>query len=209
MTETKKKRAKKVTLSKLTKPKPEKDNSITLNPKKNIDILFKWVAPSRIWYPKTKVWYLSSAATVLAIILFVVLSRYPSYPWLILMLAAFLLLWFLHGSIPPDMIENRITNKGIYTFGVLYPWEEVQYFWFAEKSYHGILYLDFYRELGRPRITLLVDPNDEDNIFDLLIDQVKYANPNEAQYNFVAKMIYGKYQTISNYLPDLDRVEEE
>lgn len=191
MAETKKRGAKKVTLSKLKKT--EKHEYVTINPKRNVDILFKWVAPSRIWYPKTRTWYLTSATIILAIILFVVLSRYPSYPWLILMLTAFLLLWFLYGSTPPDIIENRITTKGIFTYGVLYPWEEIQFFWFAEKNEHGILYLDFPRALGRPRITLLVDPQDEDDIFDLLIDQIKYASPNEAQYNFFARMIYGTY----------------
>lgn len=207
MAETKKRRAKKVTLTKLKKP--ENQEYVTINPKRNVDILFKWAAPSRVWYPKTRTWYLTSAIVVLAIILFVVLSRYPSYPWLILMLTAFLLLWFLYGSTPPDTLENKITNKGIFTYGVLYPWEEIQHFWFAEKGPNGLLYIDFPRHMGRPRITLLVHSNDEDDIFDILIGQLKYASPNEAQYNFFAKMIYGTYQPISKYLPDLDKVDEK
>lgn len=208
MTETRNRRAKKVTLAKLKRQESHDDGYITINPKRNVDILFKWIAPSRIWYPKNKAWYLSSAAVILAIILFVVLSRYPSYPWLILMLTAFLMLWFLYGSTPPDMLENRIITSGIFTYQVLYPWEEIQYFWFAQKSGHSVLYLDFPKVMGRPRITIIVDPRDEDDIFDLLIGQVKYASTSEAQYNFIAQIIYGTYQPISKYLPDLDKAEE-
>lgn len=193
-------KASKVKLAKL--PSREAENS---NSRRTLETLFSWRAPSRIWRPKTKVWYLSSAALVLAVMLFVVLSKYPSYPWLILMMIAFLALWFIHGTIPPIETEHRITNKGFYTYSILYTWDDIARFWLAKKENQHILYLDFPRHLREPRITILIDKEDLQEIFELMISHLKYSTPAEAEYNFVSRIIYGEYLPISQFLPDLDK----
>lgn len=197
------KKAEKVKLAKI------QDKEIVAPGKRSIETLFSWSAPSRIWKPKDKTWYLSSAAIILAVILFIVLSKYPAYPWLIICLIAFMILWFIQGSLAPDLLRHKITNKGIFTLETLYRWEDISHFWIARKDAQSLVYIDFWPQLRQPRLTLLIDQQYEDEIFDILISQTKYGTPAEAQYNVAAKWLYGTYQPISQYLPDLDTEDKQ
>lgn len=176
--------------------------------KRNFNVQYSWESPERIWKPKSKTWYLTSAVVILSAILFAILSRYPSYPWLVLTLIAFMIMWFVQGTLPPEILQTKITNKGVFTFSTLYRWEDIAFFWIARKEDQYILHLDFHPKLRQPRVSVLINDKDAINVFDHLINHTKYATIQEAQYNIFAKWLYGEYQPISNYVVDLDHPDK-
>lgn len=171
---------------------------------RGISSWLSWQAPDRIWEPKSRMWYLWSALVVLLVILFAVLSQYPSYPMLVIAMLMFLGLWFIQGNIAPRIVEHRLTNKGIYSREVLYHWVDLSGFWMARKNDHLVLYIDFIPQLNLPRQMFLVPAEIGQEVFDLIVTRVKYSNEREAQYNFISKLIYGEYLPISAFIADLD-----
>lgn len=174
--------------------------------KQAVNVLLKWTAPDRIWQPRSKQWYLLSALAILLVIFVFVRQG-----WYIAILAmiAFMMLWFLQAYREPLEVEHRITNKGIFTANVLFHWENITYFWMATVNDQLLLYLDFSKESNQPRITMLVPPELEYEIFNILIDYVKYGEPTQVEYTFFSSFIYGEYIPISRYIPDLDQPGEE
>lgn len=208
MPSSKSSKAQKVTISHIKKGKHTGDDWRE-EESKGVQVSFTWSAAERIWVPKTKVWYLSCAAVALALILFSILSRYPSYQFIILGILAIVGLLFAQAAIPPHVLEHKVTSKGIYTYDGLYTWKEIGRFWFAVKKGQYLLHLDFPPVLRQPRITLLVEKKYMQRIFDLLIDHVNYGTPVEIEYNVFTKTLYGEYLPISHFIPDLDMPDEE
>lgn len=200
-------RAEKINISQIKKEKRAHSSTPKAGPQDTgygVQTQFSWTAPERIWFPKDKAWYLSYAAVTLLIILFLILSRYPAYPFLILVLIAFLGLWFAQAAIPPHIQQHRILSKGVYTYDGLYTWQEIGRFWIANKKGQMLLHLDFPPALRQPRITLLISAQDTQRIFNLLIEHVNYGSSLDIEYNVFTKMLYGEYQPISKFISDLD-----
>jgi hypothetical protein len=189
------------------KEKKTKKNSKEMNGNEEvesnvIDHLFSWVSPERIWEPKSKVWYLSYAAFFMLLIL---IFAKLGYIIIILGILAFMFLWFVQGTIPPYVIEHRITSKGIITNSALTQWEELSQFWFAKKGKWYVLHLDFPTEAKKPRLSLLLKQSETETVFPLVFKYVKYASSDSASYNLLARSIYGVYLPVDMFLPDLDK----
>jgi hypothetical protein len=182
-----------------------KKHEVMETDERGIKSLFTWEAPERIWEPKGRMWYLVSALIVMLVILFAVVSQYPSYPVLVLAMLLFLVMWFVQGSISPQVIVHRITNKGLFSREILYHWEDMSHFWIADKKGQFLMHLDFRQALNLPRQTFLIRRENAQEIFDLMVAKIKYADVNEAQYNIIARTIYGEYLPISKFIPDLDK----
>jgi hypothetical protein len=172
-----------------------------LNVRPGTEVLLSWEAAERIWRPKTRLWYLSYAAIILFLML---VSARLGYYIVIVALVAFMLLWFVQGTIAPWIIKHKITNRGLFSQGFLVRWEEMACFWFATKEGQTLLYIDFPKTAKEPRMTILVPAGLEYEIFHLLHQQIPYGEESQVEYNFLSRMIYGTYQPLSRFIPDLD-----
>lgn len=173
--------------------------------KSGLEVILSWTAAERIWHPKTQRWFLTSAAVILFFIFIMV--RIEWYIGIVAMVC-FMIMWFIQGYLEPIELEHKITNKGIYTNSRLFSWSDITYFWFAEKEEQLILHIDFPQEKTQPRLTLLVPDDLEFEVFNVLIDRVKYGDPQEIEYMFFSSFIYGKYVPVSRYILDVDQPEE-
>jgi len=98
---------------------------------------------------------------------------------------------------------------GIKTFGKLYKWRDISEFWFSERSGVTMLNIDLHSKLKpdstfKKRISLLLNPKEDENIFFLLIKQLIYGDVNEIGYNILTEIVYGKYIEITKYIPEQD-----
>lgn len=174
--------------------------------RQNIKTLIKWTAPERIWKPKTQTWYLLSALVILLVIfVFVRLQAYVP----ILAMIAFMVVWFIQGYMQPSELTHKITNRGIYAHGTLHDWNDITYFWMARKQDQLLLHVDFPKDVSKQRLTMLVPDSIEFELFNTLIEYIKYGAPNEVEYTFVSPYIYGQYVPVSRFIPDLDQPEED
>jgi len=182
-------------------------NTIT-NP--YFQVLYKWTSPTRYWVRQDRSWYI--LYTFFFVVIIAILALMGEYVFIIGVIA-FVFLWFVQAAIPPDNVEHVITSLGVKTFGKLYRWQDIQCFWFSSKNNVLILNLDIYSEIKREssfkkRISLLLNEDDDKQIFQLLIKDINYGDKDEVGYNIFAHAIYGKFIDISTYLPKATEEDE-
>lgn len=168
----------------------------------SLETLFIWESPERMWSPKSRVWYLAYAALFSVLIL---ASAKLGFWILIIGLVALLFLLYVQASVEPWITKHKITQQGVITRDTLFRWDQIMHFWFSSKDNFYLLYIDFKEEEKHPRIQLILDPEDEMLIFNLLIQDIPYANPKELGHNILSRIIYGKYTPITNFIQDLDQ----
>jgi len=164
--------------------------------------LYSWISPERHWVKKERGWYISYSLFFVILIAF--LAMLQEY-LLILAVLAFVFLWFVQGATPPQIIEHTITSLGIRTFDTFYKWRDIKHFWFSKKS--GIIYLNLETvEDSKPdltkRICLLVNDNQDEDIFKILILHLDYGDKKEIGYSPILQLLHGEYFNSDKYLED-------
>jgi hypothetical protein len=167
--------------------------------------LYEWESPERYWFPKTRSWViLYSLFFVLIIFIGVLLKEYI----FIIAVIAFTFLWFIQGLIPPETRTHTITSLGVKTFDKLYRWRLIKHFWISEKNDTKFLHLEVVEDDNPTfvkRLSLLLNPGDEIQIFDILIKFLDYGDKNEVGFNIFTEWLQGKYFEMTYFMknPDL------
>lgn len=164
--------------------------------------LYTWKSPERHWFPKDRSWYISYSLFFVILIAFLALIGEFI---LIILVLAFVFLWFAQGATPPETIEHTITSLGIRTFDTFYKWRNIKHFWFSHKS--GITYLQLETfDDAKPdfikRVSLLVNENGDEEIFPVLVKYVDYGDEKEIGYNIFMSVINGEYFNQNRYLKE-------
>lgn len=166
--------------------------------------VYEWTAPDRHWEPRSRAWYVvySFFFTVL-IAIAALIGEYI----LIVAIIAFVFLWFVQASIPPEIMKHVITNIGIKTHEKLYKWKDIMHFWFSIKDGVKVLNLVIKPSPGSkasPKTISILLNNEEqdDELFRILINNVDYGDTDEIGYNIISQLIHGRHLDISTYLPE-------
>ncbi|BCX13674.1 MAG: hypothetical protein KatS3mg085_206 [Candidatus Dojkabacteria bacterium] len=181
-----------------------------VRPKQFFSKLYTWSSLERDWEPRGRAWYVIYSFFFTTIIFCtVILEQY----FLTLAVISFVFLWFTHASVKPDKVTHTITSLGIKTFGKLYKWNQIKHFWISEKN--NKLFLNL--EIVDPKVSndivrtlsLLMNPEDEENVFFNLIKYVDYGDKEEIGYNIFTNLIHGKYKPITNYIEEWAYTQSE
>lgn len=173
--------------------------------------LYEWSAAERFWTPKDKPWFVTySLFFVVIIAMAAILGQYI----FILAVIAFVFLWFTQAAIPPERVTHSVNTLGVKTFGHLYKWRDIKHYWFSTK--HGINYLNLdivddknpSNDRTR-RLSLLLENNEDMELFFVLMNYADYGDKDEIGYNIIAKAIHGQYIPITFYLPEDNLTQEE
>jgi hypothetical protein len=175
----------------------EKKEKKTFIPMK---ILYSWEAPSRIFVPRDKAWFLKVAAVAL---LFVLFFAFLQDFIVILVICVMVLVTFLLASIPPDKVEHQITSKGIISIDVLYRWKDLKDFWVAEKFGYKVVYIKTKIEFPS-RLMLVIKAKEEMKIVGLLLDKLEFAEYSKKQ-DWLSKVADGTMINPERYLKSLKR----
>src|SRR5260221_1230234 len=175
-------------------------DKITSDP---IQYLVAWEAPERICKVKDRSWYVIYSFFFVVLIAFLAIL---GEVFLIVLVLAFAFLWFIQGSIAPQDMEHIITTIGIKTFNKLYKWKDIQDFWFSKKDEHILLNLDLYLEDNhdsdfKKRISLIVNEEDQEKIFNILIRTLDYGDHDTASYNIITRITNGEFIDVTHFLP--------
>ena len=130
--------------------------------------LLIWEAPERTFKRRDKdFWITAIAILVLVSVILIFVKEF----FLIVALGSALFLYYVLSSVPPGMITNRITNRGVYFGDLFYPWSDLARFWFKKSVDNQVLY--FETQLRFPReVSLIVDGLDTDELKELLLTQL-------------------------------------
>lgn len=174
----------------------EKDNEVEGIFKK----LHEWEAPERQWVPKSRAWFVIYGFFFVCIVFIAALLQ--EYIFIVAVIA-FSFLWFVQGSIAPHITTHMITSIGIKAYGELYKWQNIKHFWFSTKGDTVFLNLDIVEDENphfTRRIPLILAKNDDQKIFDILLQYIDYGDQHEIGFNIFTQLISGRYIDISKYM---------
>lgn len=151
--------------------------------------LYSWDAPVRIFkrWERNSPFSLAILATIGLCLLLIVLQEYMLAGTIIILTALCIIL----ATIAPPITHHKITNKGIFSLGKLYLWEELGQFWFAERKGTTIMYVE--TKLHYPgKLFFIVQPEFVKDIVTTLNPYIKYFD-RTANQDFVTIFTEGKY----------------
>jgi len=153
-------------------------------------ILFEWEAPERSFKKRDKDFWITAIAIL---ILFSVVLIFIKEFFLVVALVSILFLYYVLSTVPPRMVKNKITNRGIKLEEANYDWRILLRFWF-KKSLNSEL-LEFETNLRIPRqISLVINENDKEKIKEIVLKKLPLI---ESSPNFVDKLT----KKVGNMLP--------
>ncbi len=122
---------------------------------------FSWSGPIRPFKRQdTQFW-----TTCLAILGLVGVIFFFAKDFLIIIPAASaLFLYYIMSTVPPEIVENKITNRGVYFGNNFYPWEVIQYFSFGKSMESRVLILGIDINFFTKQISIIINPAEEDPI---------------------------------------------
>ena len=164
--------------------------------------LFEWTEDERKWSQKDRLWYISY--TLFFLLLIAISALLQSY-FLMVAIIAFTFLWFIQAAIPPEKITNTVTSLGVKTYGKLFKWKNIKFFWFSFKGETYFLNLDIIDEVftsGKRvhRLSLILDKSKLNELFNILVDYIEYGEQSEIHYNIITRALYGVHIDVATFL---------
>ncbi len=103
------------------------------------ELLWEWEAAERPFTPLNREVFSTILAGVflLAVILFFIEGVMP-----VVMLASFVFLWYVLGTVKPGNTIHRLLTWGIETNGKIYPWEMMRRFWIEGQGENRMLVVE-------------------------------------------------------------------
>ena len=144
-------------------------------------VLFEWEAPERSFKKRDRDFWITAIAIL---ILFSVVLIFIKEFFLVVALVSVLFLYYVLSTVPPRMVRNKITNRGIKLEEANYDWRILLRFWF-KKSLNSEL-LEFETNLRIPRqISLVINEADKEIIKEIVLKKLPLV---ESSSNFVDKL---------------------
>ncbi|HOU75624.1 MAG TPA: hypothetical protein PK957_00690 [Candidatus Dojkabacteria bacterium] len=157
------------------------------------EVLMTWKAPMRFFRKRPKEDYIRIVFIALcAITFFFIIRQYM----LIAVTVAMIFLTFVMWSVPPELVEHKITTRGVYSIDKMYEFSILNKYWFSYVS--GIYLLNIETELRLPaRLILLIgDKENVDQIHVILRDLLPYKII--SKQNWVEERMDGIYIPLSD-----------
>lgn len=176
-----------------------KDNESRVLPKERVqenlkyEVLMSWKSPMRLFRKRPKEDYIRVIFIALcAITFFFIVRQYM----LIAVSVALVFLTFVMWSVPPELVEHKITTRGVYSIDKMYEFNILNKYWFSYVS--GIYLLNIETELRLPaRLILLIgDKENVDKVHTILRDLLPYKII--SKQNVVEKKMDGIFIPLSD-----------
>lgn len=128
-------------------------------------ILFEWDAPERSFQRKDRdFWITAIAILVLVSIILFFVNEFP----LILSLIAVMFLYYALSTVPPGIIHNKLTNRGIYFGELRYEWGLLNRFWFKKSLSSQVIAFETHLRFPR-QVTMVIEEKDQEKIKEIVL----------------------------------------
>lgn len=167
-----------------------------------IRYIIEWESPDRLWKEKDRAWFVVySFFFVVVIAMLFLMGEFL----LIILVLAFMFLWYVQGTIPPTIVKHVISTLGIKTEKKLYKWKDIDSFWFSTKEDAYFLNLEVIPEDSKNseykrRVSILVNQSDYKQIFNLLIKNLDYGSREKIGVNILNRFVYGDYVEVDDFM---------
>ncbi len=174
------------------------------NEKKELETIYEWKAPERVFNAKSRRWF---ALVGLAALFVIAASALTNNFVLIFAVIALVLVLYTIYSVPPGKTTHRITNKGLFTLNSLYLWKNILTFWVTDRDGEKVIHLEYkgrstdnyYRQM-----VLLLGNGNLKTIIAYLVQYVDYLGPEEIDRGMLTTLAQGKYVSLVDIVGDTD-----
>lgn len=144
-------------------------------------VLIEWQAAERSFQRRDRdFWITSIAILVLVSVILIFIKEF----FLIIALGSVLFLYYVLSTVPPEVILNRLTNRGLYFGDARYEWPLLARFWFGKSLSSDVINIE--TNLRFPRqISLVIDPVQKDKIKSIMVKRLPLL---ESSPTFVDKL---------------------
>ena len=140
---------------------------------RTLKTLLVWKAPSRVFKKHDREYFTTIAS--IAILIAIILLFFKE--WLLIMvIVAMIFVTYVMATVPPEIVEHKITSLGIVTGSKNYNWEDLKSFWLGEKHSQKILYIDTQIRFPK-RLILLLGETNVTEVKKTLSDHLSYEEP--------------------------------
>ncbi|MFA5828392.1 MAG: hypothetical protein WC841_03490 [Candidatus Shapirobacteria bacterium] len=143
--------------------KGKKDDYIFTDPSEEKTV-FEWVAAERAFKNRDKDFWVTaiSILVIVGIILFLI-----GESMLIIALCSILFLYYVLSTVPPQNVNYKITNRGLYFGELNYTWDVLERFWFKNSLDSEMMFIE--TKLRFPRqISFVINPADKEKLLDIM-----------------------------------------
>jgi len=119
---------------------------------KSLPALLNWKSPARPFRKKSKQYFSTAGIVALVFILVSILLQW----WMAIGVVLTLLFFaYVLGTVEPEVIEHKITQKGLVSHNRVFLWEELKSFWFDKNEGENLLVFETKNQLPTRVIVLL------------------------------------------------------
>lgn len=140
-------------------------------------VLLAWQAAARPFERKDKEFYTTAGSIIFLVCVILLFVKEFLF---IMAIIAFAFFYYIITSVPPEEIEHRITNKGIYVIDKLYEWDQLGRFWFDRKMGQEVLMVENYLGLP-PRLMIVLGKQTKETIQPLMEKYLLMEKPDLSQ----------------------------
>ena len=103
------------------------------------DVYLEWKAPARP-FKKSGIQLIGTPAVIVILVAIILLI---ATEWmLIIMLSALVFVYYAFTMVPPEILDYKITGRGIFVGDKLYEWGAMRRYWFSEQWGHRLLMVE-------------------------------------------------------------------
>ncbi|MCR4263981.1 MAG: DUF5673 domain-containing protein [Candidatus Roizmanbacteria bacterium] len=148
--------------------------------KKNLDELIAWEAPTRPFKKRDRTFF----QTVIALAFLLVVISIFLREWLLIgSILAIVFLSYVLAAVPPPIISNKITTKGIWVGDTFYKFPEILEYWFERQLENVVVVL--LTQFGT-QVALVIPAHKKEEIDAILRDKLVFHE--KPLKNFIEKM---------------------
>lgn len=131
-------------------------------------ILFEWEAPERAYQKKNKdFWVTAVAILILVSVILIFIHEF----FLIMALISVLFVYYALSAVPPGMVKNKLTNRGLYFGELKYEWTVLKRFWFKKSLSNETI--NFGTNMRFPQmVSLVIDPKDQEELKEIIVKRI-------------------------------------
>lgn len=172
------------------------------NDDETVRYILEWESPDRLWKEKDRSWFvIYSFFFVVIIAMLFLMGEFL----LIILVLAFMFLWYVQGTIPPTIVHHVISTLGIKSEKTLYKWKDIDSFWFSKKEDFYFLNLEVIVDDRKDseykrRISILTTSVEPKMLFNLLIKNIDYGSRNKIGANILNQIVYGEYVEVDEFM---------
>lgn len=166
--------------------------------------LLVWDAPNRVFDPKSAQWFLGLfAAGLVAIIVFAIFREIL----LILVVAAFIFVYYALARVEPLDIEHRVLTIGIEVGGRLYSWEDLKSFWIEQETRPALLKVETKLLMPHSLELLLPEDTPAEDLQELTQLLSQYLPVEEKPHSQTGAMADHALLSLSNFVPKREKFQ--